>query len=164
MSFMHISLVYKKSVQTETTVFSINYCNALYHLHAKVSPNFSVYLSILEQNLRLQQPPPSSLHKGLSADRSTPPLPVILPPMQVIQYKLMGLYPTSRELGCPLQNEVNCPFIEPLSLTSFLQMCIPLRNFLSAMLNLRYVFRSCGAAKCGQTIVEKLLHTIAGFG
>lgn len=70
---------------------------------------------------------------------------------------------TTRELGTPLQNGASRPFIASVSLTSFLQMRLPLRNLLSTMTNLPYVIRFLGAASRRKTTANELSRTIAGI-
>lgn len=74
-----------------------------------------------------------------STDRTPAPDLVPWPPEQADRNELMEISLTARELGRLLQNGTNRLFIEPLPLTSCVQMRIPLRNLLSSKPNLRYV-------------------------
>lgn len=58
----------------------------------------------------------------------------------------------------------NRPFVDPESLSSFLNTHIPLQERLQTMTSVRHVLGGLGSANRSQTSVDKILQTIAGFG
>lgn len=69
----------------------------------------------------------------------------------------------AKESECPLQKENNPPFIEPLSLSLFIEMNILLCTFLFSMPYICYLQGSARAASREKTSLNMLLQTTAGY-
>lgn len=79
--------------------------------------------------------------------------PMSYPYIQTDQYEAIKPSWTTRESVRPLQKETICPFIEPVTLTLFLQLRILLCDLLFSFRSLRCVLGSIGAANCGKTSI-----------
>lgn len=89
--------------------------------------------------------------------------PLSQPTMQTATHIKMKIPPDAMEL-VPLQCGINRLFEGPVSLSSFLNTCIPLRKLHQMIFNLHHVFVCLGLGNKGQISVEELLQTILGFG
>lgn len=76
----------------------------------------------------------------------------------------MTILPTARKSEHSLERGASRPFIYQVSLSSFHNMIVPLRELLQTMHNLYHLLMNLGSADRGQASVDKRLQTISRFG
>lgn len=71
----------------------------------------------------------------------------------------MNISWTAREWESPLQHGINCPFVNPVSLSTFLNTRTPLRDLPLMMSSPLHVFGGLGSANRGQARVDEHMKT-----
>lgn len=97
------------------------------------------------------------MHIEITADHITVLLPVSPPLTQVDRNELIKPSPTPTESSRPLHRRTSRPFVDPVFLTTFLQMRISLSNLLSSTPSLGYILGSYGAANSKLIIFNEIL-------